>query len=56
MNEFLAHSIGLGKSKSQDYVKVFFMSIYVMYLCQPSVKKPSKTSTILQQRRLQAKR
>lgn len=55
MNKLLAHSIGLGKPKSQDYVKKLFMSIYVMYMGQASVKKPSKTRNILQQRRLQAK-
>lgn len=38
MNEFLACSIGLGKSKSQNYVKEILLSIYVMYMGQPSVK------------------
>lgn len=47
MNDFLAHFIGLGKSKSQYYVKYLFMSIYAMHMGQPSVMKPFKTSTIL---------
>ena len=38
MNEFLAHSIGLGKSKSQNYIEELFLSIYVMYMGQPSVQ------------------
>ena len=36
MNEFLAHSIGLGKSKSQNNVEELFLSIYVMYTSLPS--------------------
>ena len=40
MNEFLAHYMGLGKSKSQNHVKELFLSIYVMYIGQPSVKNP----------------
>ena len=55
MNKFCAHSTGLGNSNSQYYVKEFLMAIYVTYMCQTSVMKSSKTSTILQQRRLQAK-
>ena len=38
MDEFLAHSIGLGKSKNKNHVKELFLSIYVMYMGQPSVK------------------
>jgi len=38
MNEFLAYSIGLGNSKSQNYIEEHFLSIYVINMIQPSVK------------------
>ena len=55
MNEFFAHSIGLGKSKGQNNIEELLLRIYVMNMGQPSVKQPSKTSTILQRISLQTK-
>ena len=55
MNEFLAHSIGLRNSKSQNYIEELFLSIYVINMSQPNVKQSSKASTILQRRSLQTK-
>ena len=55
MNEFLAHSIGLRNSKSQNYIEELFLRIYVINMSQPNVKQSSKASTILQ-RTLLAKR